>query len=327
MAALREHFLIGAFADYYQELAIAKREIAAGKLSDYLSIRVTEKPADDSLLVAMLHKKLKAKLVQQQRFIRANATAFEQRDYLKVLYAACALTDEQLLFDLDWEQQKKWQEHFLMEKALFGTEDAGFSIYSNIDQILADRSRVNNRSDLAAVYLLTLTLGFRGKHRDWNAHDQQGAERDQELELQVSIEDGSEDAEGTASVASNDFFHIKTKQEPGPIEAEKERLYRALDKPLEQIRVFEQAYNYLLFFTEDPSVHRLAPLRRWYKYAACAAIAYLILSSIIWLKMTTGIEESIEELQISASNSAAHQTPNASGPSSTNSTGGASDAQ
>ena len=62
MASLSEHFLIGAFADYYQELAIAKRAIGAGKLADYLGVRHAEKSLNSSQLLGALHRRLKAKL-------------------------------------------------------------------------------------------------------------------------------------------------------------------------------------------------------------------------------------------------------------------------
>lgn len=317
MASLREHFLIGAFADYYQELATAKREIGAGKLANYLGVRATEKAPDDRQLLGILHRRLKAKLVQQQRSIRASASALEQRDYIKVLYAACALTDEQFLFDVEWKEQEKdkqkiqelWQQEFLMERAFFSTEDAGFRIFENIQEIIKDRSKVSNRSDLAAVYLLSITLGFQGKYRGWDqgelpesfaldsdsvsqeiVSDQQNKDNQ---ETEQSRGDQQEQSEQDALVqeASSQF------KEKTPLDIEKEALYMALDTPLQQDQVFPQAYKHLLYVTEDPDVHRIAPMRRWYKYMALAVIGYLVLSSAVWLYLTNGLSEQIDSLK------------------------------
>lgn len=281
MTVLNEHFIIGAFADYYQELVMAKTAIASGKFQDYLGSNSISSNSIDADVLGAIYKKLKAKLTKQQRFIRANTTAFEQHDYLKVLYAACVITDEQFLFDVDWGGQKNqqklqqlWQDDYLLERSFFKTEDAGFSVYEKIDEILKERVNDNNRSDLIAVYLLLLTLGFRGKYR-------------------TSI-------------------MRKSKQ----LEETKRKLYRALDKPLDQDQIFAQAYQHLLAVTEDPNIHRMAPLKRWYQYSCYAVIAYLLLSSIIWLSLTAGLKDEVESLISSKActpnNSSADSTVDAS---------------
>lgn len=311
MATLNEHFLIGAFADYYQELALAKSKISEGKLAEYLDMEAIE---SDQQLLGILHRKLKGKLTEQQRTIRANATSSEQLDYLKVLYASCALTDEQLLFDVNWEQSEKWQQDYLMERAFFRSECAGSKIFQNIEEILTDRSRVSNRSDLAAVYLLTITLGFVGKYRDWeyaqsstkkSANDPDtGSRADPKTSSETKVENSSEQSQSDTDENSKsnktkakDSSPDLSVSEPGPLEREKEKLYRAMDKPMGQNYVFAQAYEHVLRIEENPDQQRIAPLQRWYRYALYGLVSYLLLSSIIWFALTAGIGSEIDSLQ------------------------------
>lgn len=293
MAALSEHFLIGEFAGYYQELVTAKRAIAEGKLAEYLGIGGREKALTDKQLIGALFRHLKARLTQQQRYVRSNATVFEQRDYLKILYAACAITDEQLLFDTDWEQAGLWQSNYLLEHSFFGTDIAGSRFYEYIDEILEDRAKVSNQSDLAAVYLISLTLGFKGKYRNWDSITKKPS---------ASEAIGETDAlEGLdADLASNFELH-EDEIDANQIEHLKDKLYRVVETPLEQDRVFAQAYKHLIYVTEDPKKHRIAPLQKWYKFGLWGALGYLVLSSIIWISLTSGLGAEIKALNEIAS--------------------------
>lgn len=74
-------------------------------------------------------------------------------------YAMAALADETFLH-LDWKGSAYWRAH-LVETHLFGTRAAGQRIFERIDGILAADSA--GRAGMAAVYLLLLGLGFRGR--------------------------------------------------------------------------------------------------------------------------------------------------------------------
>lgn len=77
-------------------------------------------------------------------------------------YVLCALADDMLLHDEDWEARLLWREE-LLENRMFGTRIAGERFFDRAERIagLAER----DGQELAPVYLLALCLGFRGRHR------------------------------------------------------------------------------------------------------------------------------------------------------------------
>jgi type VI secretion system protein ImpK len=77
-------------------------------------------------------------------------------------YVMAALADEVFLH-LDWWGRGPWAAS-LLEARLFGTQVAGERIFDRIDTLLRDRDPVQR--DLAAVYLMALSLGFQGRYRD-----------------------------------------------------------------------------------------------------------------------------------------------------------------
>lgn len=82
--------------------------------------------------------------------------------YRDTQYVLAALADEVFLH-LDWWGRGAWGAS-LLEARLFGTQVAGERVFERISQLLRDRDPVQR--DLAAVYLMALSLGFQGRYRE-----------------------------------------------------------------------------------------------------------------------------------------------------------------
>ncbi|MFP4033763.1 MAG: DotU family type IV/VI secretion system protein [Desulfococcaceae bacterium] len=82
--------------------------------------------------------------------------------YRDAQYAMAALADE-IFLTLDWPGREVWRGR-LLEYELFGSYTAGETLFERVERLLKDRDPADG--ELAAVYLLALALGFRGKFRD-----------------------------------------------------------------------------------------------------------------------------------------------------------------
>ena len=75
-------------------------------------------------------------------------------------YIMAVLADE-IFINMNWEGAKFWR-YTLLEKQLFQTEIAGDKFFSMLDEIVADFSN----EEMAFLYLMSLSLGFKGRYRD-----------------------------------------------------------------------------------------------------------------------------------------------------------------
>jgi len=82
--------------------------------------------------------------------------------YKEAQYVMAALADEIFLYK-EWEGKEAWKSQ-LLEVKLFGTHVAGELFYKRLDKLLKERDMAF--TGMAVVYLLALSLGFRGKFRD-----------------------------------------------------------------------------------------------------------------------------------------------------------------
>ena len=81
------------------------------------------------------------------------------------LFAMVALADEVLMIDYKWEGQSHWQA-VLLEHSLFDSCFAGTCLFERMDELINKRSYATMERQLAAVYLLVLRLGFKGRYRN-----------------------------------------------------------------------------------------------------------------------------------------------------------------
>lgn len=89
------------------------------------------------------------------------AGEFSTTQFQDFLYAMVAMLDEVFL-SFPWHGQRRWK-HNLMEKRFFHTQVAGELFFKKIDDLIEENDP--QRNDLAAVYLMIIALGFKGKYR------------------------------------------------------------------------------------------------------------------------------------------------------------------
>jgi type VI secretion system protein ImpK len=156
-AAPGEHSLLGQLREFYRELIRVKYALHAG-LRTIAPVAASE-PADP---VVFVHHHLKAFLERLYVTGTRWGGVYSPELYRETQYVMAALADETLLYMTEWSGRAQWTEN-LIEVALFETRIAGERIFDNIDALIHRGTAAN--ADLAAVYLVTLSLGFRGKYR------------------------------------------------------------------------------------------------------------------------------------------------------------------
>lgn len=85
--------------------------------------------------------------------------------YNEAKYAMAALADETFLHQGLWAGREAWRDS-LVETRLFGTSIAGERLFQRMDALLVHGDPVH--TELASVYLMCLTLGFKGRYRGTN---------------------------------------------------------------------------------------------------------------------------------------------------------------
>jgi type VI secretion system protein ImpK len=159
--AANGYWLLDAFTDFYQDLALVKAAAAGGRLTQLLGVEKGGAPINAEDLAATVQMRLKSHLDRQSKEMTADATEYERRAYLLALYLMASLADE-ILLELDWPGRDCWR-RYLLEQALCGSAMAGQRVFVLMDQVLRTRNRSPLNQDLASVFLITLQLGFRGE--------------------------------------------------------------------------------------------------------------------------------------------------------------------
>ncbi|HZS44224.1 MAG TPA: DotU family type IV/VI secretion system protein [Blastocatellia bacterium] len=93
-----------------------------------------------------------------------DAQTYGSEFYREAQYVMAALADE-IFLQLDWEGRSYWLSN-LIETQLFQTHISGELFFQRLDRILQDRDPA--LKELASVYFMALSLGFRGKYRGYN---------------------------------------------------------------------------------------------------------------------------------------------------------------
>ena len=104
----------------------------------------------------------------QVQAVQRRGDGREQKRFTEIQYVMAAMADEVFL-SVEWASKEYWSTH-LLEERLFGTHDAGSRFFTNLDALLQHRDA--SRADVLLVYLMALSLGFRGKLRDVSTDSQ-----------------------------------------------------------------------------------------------------------------------------------------------------------
>jgi type VI secretion system protein ImpK len=139
------------FFEFWEEVEALRREVRHGAQA--------ETPAP----VPARRRELLAEMLRGQRPSAGRPDASGGLSRLDEAQYAMVATADELFIDLDWDGADSWRMRPL-EMELFGTRRAGQEIFARIDRILDGFSGID--TEMAAVYLTALELGFKGKFAD-----------------------------------------------------------------------------------------------------------------------------------------------------------------
>jgi len=158
-------FLVARFAEYYEQVAAIKLAIAEGRLGAYLTVGDETPPSEPIDLAARVSGRLAAVLkTQRADTARLQMPPALEEAHEKAIYVMAALTDEIFILETDWVGTDAWLD-VLLEYRVCHSRIGGTEFFRMADELLGSRARDPLESDLAAVLLLALRLGFKGRYR------------------------------------------------------------------------------------------------------------------------------------------------------------------
>lgn len=148
----QESSLTAFFDNFYKEIMQAKR------------MAMEARPNNCDIICDQIFTKLSAFIQNNMSVYIQDLGDFIESNLNEVMYLMVALADE-ILLNFNWLGQEKWSEN-LLEQKFFGTHKAGDEVFNRIDGFLTNRNPL--LTEIAAIYLKTLALGFKGKYRTSN---------------------------------------------------------------------------------------------------------------------------------------------------------------
>lgn len=128
-------------------------------------------PGDAPALAREVHERLATLLEAQLQQARQAPTEIEREVLEGGVYASAAVLDEALAITLDWPGRSLWT-RYLLEQRLFESRLAGRRFFDEVERTLRSDGRHAAWRHLAAVQLLALQAGFKGRHRNATAGEQ-----------------------------------------------------------------------------------------------------------------------------------------------------------
>jgi type VI secretion system protein ImpK len=153
-------YLLVQFRDFYREVIRLRKMAQAGVLKFQAMSTAGEIPSLDSM-VHTIWQNLALSLDQMLTTTDKRSSEVSIFNFREAVYIMAALADE-IFLNLDWEGRDLWQEK-LLESYLFQTHVAGEQFFTKLDSLLDARDP--GSVELAAVYLMAISLGFQGKYR------------------------------------------------------------------------------------------------------------------------------------------------------------------
>lgn len=155
--------LLNQFRDFYREVIRLKHMVQSGTWAFSPAQAAAEE--DGTRAAATVWQQLLTMLERQTLASGPGAWEYRSEFYNEAQYIMAALADETFLH-LEWEGREAWNAN-LLEARLFRSHAAGELFFQRLERLLQTRDPVY--TELAAVYLMALALGFRGKF--WGVDD------------------------------------------------------------------------------------------------------------------------------------------------------------
>ncbi|MBX3456830.1 MAG: DotU family type IV/VI secretion system protein [Candidatus Paracaedibacteraceae bacterium] len=185
-SAATSTFLMQYFQEFYRELLIQK-EIALRTLEDGIAFTPppevhTETQSDNiveqdqaehdeaqgqetveiTTITDTIQHKFRSMFERFSLEAQNQVGEFAVSHFQDALYAMVALLDETFL-SFSWVGKTRWENN-LIEKQFFHTQIAGELVFRKIDDLLENNDPMRN--DVANIYMMILSLGFKGRYRD-----------------------------------------------------------------------------------------------------------------------------------------------------------------
>ena len=157
-------FLLARFAEFFASVVDSKRAIAEGRLGAVLAVGDEPTPVDPGDLAARLSARLAAVLRLQEKEIARSGKPTEIDAHHKAMYIMAAVADEIFILEVDWPGRDAWID-VLLEYNFYQSRNAGNRFFQMADDLLATQIPDPLQVDLAAVMVMALQLGFKGRHR------------------------------------------------------------------------------------------------------------------------------------------------------------------
>ncbi len=162
--------IVHGFQAFYYEL-LRQKEISLSKffaaensspdpVVDSDTTELTQGSSEVEELIVAVQRKLTT-VLENVSNVMSSQTRLNNQKLNEVKYAMTVLVDE-IFINMRWDGAKFWRFN-LLEKQLFQSEIAGEKFFSILDAALDDTRSINE--DIAFVYLMCLSLGFKGKYR------------------------------------------------------------------------------------------------------------------------------------------------------------------
>lgn len=163
----KEKFLLQHFHQFYVRLEELKTMAKAGTwiYSDDAKIEKQQSKDDDSKLSSnQVYQELISMFESQQIAAGKSGGEMGATLYNNALFIMTAIADEVFL-TMSWAGQEAWS-RFLLETKFFGSNAGGDIFFLKLDSLLKERDPVY--TEIAIMFLLALSLGFRGKYHGVN---------------------------------------------------------------------------------------------------------------------------------------------------------------
>lgn len=157
-SGLRDVSFLRGFRDFYAEV-IRLRQRA--ELNFDIGASIPNGGSGASEMTVAIWTRLADLLERQARLNVSSAGDVGHGLYREAQYVMAALADE-IFLNVDWPGREYWTNH-LLESHFFKSNIAGEEIFSRIERVL--REPVRSYTDIYGIYLMALSLGFRGKYR------------------------------------------------------------------------------------------------------------------------------------------------------------------
>ena len=159
-----DFLLLELFDDFYQAVGEIKIALSASGSSEALGKYLNNAPIAPGSQAECISDYLFRLLQNQQQIVEDIGTPSDIKAFNRAKYFMSALADELFLLVIDWGGQDDWLD-YMLEMKLFGTALAGNRFYEYIQEILNHPRKSANDTQLAAIALLALRLGFKGVYR------------------------------------------------------------------------------------------------------------------------------------------------------------------